>query len=207
MKIVLAIAAGFALGYVVAKKHLEDTYLNLANEEAARADAHYKEKWEKRGDEARQAKMDIVEEARSAMSGVKTWGDLSTDDMDPDALAEAAQALTSYQTGEVKTVEFNSYIITPDEFLIGERDYTQISLTYYEGDKVLAGGNDEAFDTGEVEKAVGWGNLTRFGEKSDDPNSIYIRNETLETDFEIVRSPGLYAVEVLGLDPTTGDNA
>lgn len=87
------------------------------------------------------------------------------------------------------------YIISHDEFYLAELDFGQNTLTYFQGDKVLV---DEA-DTpiANVRKTIGEDNI-KFGYGSKDENIVYIRNHQLEVDFEVVRSFGKYAEEVLG---------
>lgn len=71
-------------------------------------------------------------------------------------------------------------VISPDEF--GEMDeYEQISLTYY-ADGVLTDDNDAVID--DVDSTVGKDALDHFGEYEDD--SVYVRNDVLKCDFEIL---------------------
>ena len=73
------------------------------------------------------------------------------------------------------------YVISPDEF--GELDdYNRISLTYY-SDGTL---EDEERDiVSDVDDLIGEESLTHFGEYEDD--SVFVRNEYLKTDFEILK--------------------
>lgn len=87
------------------------------------------------------------------------------------------------------------FILTEREFEEGEHDYTQNTLTYYEGDDVLTDDRDQPIHN--KRPVVGEDNL-QFGEKSNDPNVVYIRNNHLEVDFEVCRSAGSFAEEVLG---------
>lgn len=90
------------------------------------------------------------------------------------------------------------YVLTHDEYFTAEKEYEQLSLTYYEGDKTLANERDEP--VADVESLVGKENLLRFGSGSKDPNIVYIRNDHKQLDCEVVRSSGSYVDEVLGLD-------
>lgn len=90
------------------------------------------------------------------------------------------------------------YIITHEEFLENEPEHKQIAITYFEGDGVLSDDRDQSIE--ELDRTVGDGNIIRFGAGSNDPNILYIRNERLKMDFEIARSDGKYAHEVLGLE-------
>ena len=88
------------------------------------------------------------------------------------------------------------YVISWEEFAGAAREYDQDTLTYFEGDDVLSDGRDAVVD--DVDNIVGAANLLRFGDQSRDNNIVYIRNDKLGLDFEIVRSKGNYAKEVLG---------
>lgn len=88
------------------------------------------------------------------------------------------------------------YIIHRDEFMSGQENYEQTTLTYFMGDDVLCDGRDTPID--DRDSMIGDDHLERFGHGSGDPNVLYVRNETLDTDFEIVRSTGKYAQEVHG---------
>ncbi|MBS6180527.1 MAG: hypothetical protein KH921_07040 [Erysipelotrichaceae bacterium] len=87
---------------------------------------------------------------------------------------------------EVKVAE-SPYVISPEEF--GEFDeYEKISLTYY-ADQVLADENDELVD--DVDDVIGFESLTHFGEYEDD--SVFVRNDRLKCDYEILMDSRLYS--------------
>jgi hypothetical protein len=88
------------------------------------------------------------------------------------------------------------YVISFEEFAENEGSHEQATLTYYAGDDILADAKDDPIDN--TEKVVGDDNLLRFGHGSSDPNVVYVRNEALDLDFEIVKSNGEFAREVLG---------
>lgn len=72
------------------------------------------------------------------------------------------------------------YASDPDE---GD-SYAKITLTYYPRDRVLL---DEDEDIIEVPEYVGWENLNRFGDESGDPDTVFVRNRRLLTDFEVIK--------------------
>jgi hypothetical protein len=88
------------------------------------------------------------------------------------------------------------YIITHDEFMENENGFTQGTMTYYNGDDILT--DDKDVPVPDIENIVGSEALTRFGYGSRDRNVVYVRNEKLETDFEITLSQGEFAKEVAG---------
>lgn len=90
------------------------------------------------------------------------------------------------------------YIIHRDEFFAEEmatEDYIQSTLTYYAGDNILVDEDDKPIYN--HHQVVG---ELVFGHGSGDPNCVYIRNMTRQTEYEVLRDPGLYSVEVLGLE-------
>jgi hypothetical protein len=110
--------------------------------------------------------------------------------------AKSANSYFDYEEEVAKRTPNKPYIITHDEFMNAERDYTQVTLTYFEGDDVLTDEQDAPVE--DVEGTVGEQNLFRWGHGSKDNNIVYIRNERLELEFEVLRSNGDYAKEVLG---------
>lgn len=94
------------------------------------------------------------------------------------------------------------YVITAEEFFTEGETNEKICLAYYEGDETLSDDAQDKID--DVEEKIGTANLLRFGHGSQDPNSVYIRNEKLECDFEVTKEDGKYSVLVLGLDGTDG---
>lgn len=99
----------------------------------------------------------------------------------------------------------NPYVISLEEFM--EDDiFTKISLTYYPGDNTLLHDDSEApLDDMNV---VGQENLNeKFGVGNPNPDTVYVRNEAMNTDFEIFRQQGNYSQIVLDLDPEDDDTA
>ena len=80
------------------------------------------------------------------------------------------------------------YVISPDEY--GEMDdYDLYSYTYY-ADKVLADENNEPIE--DVDQRIGLESLNHFGEYGDD--SVYVRNDELKADYEILLDNEKYEV-------------
>lgn len=84
-------------------------------------------------------------------------------------------------------------VIAPEE--TWEQDYPMITLTYYEGDGVLADERDRII--GNVDEMVGEDFASHFGEYEDD--TVYIRNPNFKSYYEILRDYGSYS-EVVGGD-------
>lgn len=64
-------------------------------------------------------------------------------------------------------------------------DYAKITLTYFPRDRVLLDEDEAPME--DVDRVVGWKNLTQFGGVSEDPDTVFIRNHRLEIDYEVVR--------------------
>lgn len=102
-------------------------------------------------------------------------------------------------TGEFKPLDRSTrdsarpYIIDLSEYVNNDTLYNNNTLTYFEGDGVLV--DDQMIPISNINQVVGNDNL-QFGNGSDDINVVYIRNEELEVDFEIVRTDELFAHEV-----------
>lgn len=111
----------------------------------------------------------------------------------------AAYPNFDYNAEMSKRSEAYPYLLREDEFMHNEHDWDQQSLTYYEKDGVLVDERDNPID--ESDTVVGDGNLMRFGHGTKDPNTVYIRNERLELEFEISRSKRSYSEDVLGFTP------
>lgn len=91
------------------------------------------------------------------------------------------------------------YTISFDEFNENNVNHEQTTMTYYAMDDTLADSQDKPVDN--TDYVIGDDNLNRFGHGSGDPNVVYVRNEKIDMDFEIVRSNGSYQKEVIGIDP------
>lgn len=94
------------------------------------------------------------------------------------------------------------YVIHKDEFYAEETEFTQTTLTYYEGDNIMVDEDDTPIYNHET--IVG---TMQFGHGSGDPKVFYVRNEKNRAEYEIIHDPGLYSVEILGLEIEQNDRA
>ena len=85
------------------------------------------------------------------------------------------------------------YIIHRDEFFNEEMDCSQSTLTFYQGDEVLTDELDVPIYNSK--KVVG---ELIFGKGSQDPSIVYIRNENLMAEYEVILDHGHFQVEILG---------
>lgn len=95
------------------------------------------------------------------------------------------------------------YIISVDEFEEGDQGFNKNSCTYYQKDNVLADDQDQPVD--DIDELIGRQNL-QFGNSSGQKDVVFVRNTNMEVDFEIARSYGSFAEEVLGIYPEQGLN-
>jgi hypothetical protein len=89
------------------------------------------------------------------------------------------------------------YVIHRDE-KDGNDTYDSVTYTYYEGDDVLCNERGEVIGKDERDALIGEANLERFGDGSGDASIVYIRNDKLEMQMEVVRSTNAFAEEVHG---------
>lgn len=93
--------------------------------------------------------------------------------------------------GRLKDTE--PYILHVDEFINQEKEFSQSTLSYYKGDNILC--DELNVPIYNYQKVVG---ELIFGHGSKDPSIVYIRNEYLEAEYEVILDEGYFQVEVLG---------
>jgi hypothetical protein len=85
------------------------------------------------------------------------------------------------------------YIIHRDEFFNKEMDCTQTTLTYYKGDDILCDEHDvPIYNYGLIVGEL------KFGHGSEDSSIVYVRNENLGAEYEVILDHGYFQVQVLG---------
>lgn len=194
LNMVFIFAAGAVIGSAVTRKLVKNKYKQIAQEEIASVKETY----------ARENLREKTEEV-SAEGGdeKKVYTATTTDEMFKDEIREIRDIVdsttdrlknvleengyTNYSTSRGGTVTtMRPYVISPDDF--GEdEEYETESLTYY-SDGILADDRKNIIDADAV---VGRESLTHFGEYEDD--SVFVRNEELKTDYEILLDTRRYA--------------
>lgn len=87
------------------------------------------------------------------------------------------------------------YVIHQDEFVRDEKGYTQSTLTYYSSDQILADEQDKpVYNHAEVVGEM------KFGHGSSGDSIVYIRNDRLHAEYEILLDDGSFEIEVLGFE-------
>lgn len=214
---VLGAGAGFYGGYRWAFKKFYASYDEILGEEIRKAKLFYA-KANKAGQfstpEGAAEALGVVGEAADAL--LEYQGKAVEPDhvvLTPDKVIVVEEPLETFAEQHQRLIEENifdkppfistprddaPYVISLEEWLEQEGEHDQISVTWYEGDRVMADERDEPVET--VELLFGFENLECFGLGSEDDNVVLIRNKLTKTDFEVSRSTGKYAHEVLGLE-------
>lgn len=77
------------------------------------------------------------------------------------------------------------YVIEPGEFDTLD-DYGVMTLTYYNND-IVTDDYGNIIDNAELDDMIGLDALTHFDENGGDEDTVYVRNDALHTDYEILR--------------------
>ena len=103
-----------------------------------------------------------------------------------------------YKTADLEEKEIipEPYVISLEEFSEEKDNFDKTTLYYYELDDTLTEQNDEIIT--DIYSTIGDNALSSFGEDSQDPEIVYVRNEKISTDYEVVRHDASYATVVLG---------
>jgi hypothetical protein len=99
-----------------------------------------------------------------------------------------------YEHEQNMRVPDKPFVIHYDER--GETNHSEATFVYYTGDDVLCDARDHVIE--DKEAVVGEENLTKFGHGSRDKNVVYIRNNVLAVDIEVVKHEADYAEVVHG---------
>ena len=196
----LVFTAGAAIGSVVTWKVLEAKYEQRMQEEietVKEALVAMNNACEESTDEETEE-----EEASSDEYHQVNWDELEDLNEEDEELGEYAELTNLYSNekgGAEKVRVKKPYVISPYDF--GELDdYRKIDLTYY-ADGILEDDDDEIIT--DIDDLIGEGSLNTFGEYEDD--AVFVRNERLQTDFEILKDYRTYE-EATGNSPNQVGN-
>lgn len=204
---VVSLGVGAFFGYQYAKKKIVAHYEAVLDREIQHAKEFYG-RLNKKGqfatpESAAQALL-VTEAAEALVSYQGVSGRLQAQVVDSEELVETNVFVQSKvveddfdyeEEGKDRSPE-KPYVISLAEFMQNEPEFTQATVTYYEGDDTLVDENDVAIE--DHEATVGNDNLEKFGHGSKDNNIVCVRNERTQMDFEIVRHTGTYTEQVLG---------
>lgn len=129
----------------------------------------------------------IFDEAKKNM---KNYKNLTVD--------EKAELEHPEDESDTKDIE----IITEDEFHETALHHGKEYLIYYDEDDVLT--DDDGYPIPDIEDSVG-DSCSRFGEKCDSPNMVYVRNHKEGVDYEITRVRESYSSKMFNVDDDYDD--
>lgn len=224
---VITSATGLTAGYMIAAKRLEEKYKTLADEEIKSVKERYSiltkkgeyadlnalaSKYEDTLKEVGYLPLDFDAESPTDEKAASSEGvrEPELEDETEDDSDESEESEDKFQSDDPETYfdwneennrritkPLDPYVITFEEFNNCERDYQQTTITYYDGDDVLADEREQPI--ADIANTVGYENLLRFGHGSGDPNVVYIRNERIQLEFELIKHGGKYAEIVFGI--------
>lgn len=171
---VIIFAAGLTIGSLISWKMLESKYKKIAQEEIDSV----KEVFSKR------QKIPVEKSEKKVPNAPRVDNSMVIE-------YEKIVSDTGYSKSEDKkggnVMVDRPYVITPNEF--GEfYDYDTESLTYY-ADGVVTDDFNNVID--DIDNIIGEDSLNHFGEYEDD--SVFVRNDALKTDYEILMDEREYS--------------
>ena len=185
MKNLLCFVAGAAIGSVVTWKLIEKKYKDFADEEIESVIETFKNR------KPRITKDNVKETVEKVINKYKEPKEIVEDIVTAERYSIENEEEIDEDDESNYTVNVDNddevitpYVITPEEF--GEyNEYGTKTLTYY-ADNVLTDEIDNPITSEEMETMIGPDALDHFGEYEDD--SVYIRDEMNEMDYEILKS-------------------
>lgn len=183
-RFIFTFALGATAGALVAWRVLDEKYKRIMEEEAESFRAAISNLDKKEAD------------TPETEEKPETEPDFTAEDRKDYATTLAGCGYTSYGSAKdgLKDVADDMYVITPEEFDELE-DYDTHSLTYY-SDGVLVDEQDNPID--DIDEVVGLESLETF--EMYETDAVYVRNERLKTDYEILLDMRPYS-EVKGPSP------
>lgn len=156
--------------------------------------------------ESREPQNPIIIDEDIVVAGIRFAEDPAN--YDPDIRTEGPDVIITrmadenwdYEEEKQNRDSLSPYVIHKDEFWSNEMDFAQHTWTYYEGDDVMI--DEEDIVVYNHDQKIG---ELRFGHGSGDPNTVYIRNEKMKMEMEVLREEGLYSIEVMGLEADRGE--
>ena len=185
MKNLLCFVAGAAIGSVVTWKLIEKKYKDLADEEIESVIETFKNRKPRiTKDEVKETVEKVInkwKEPKETVEDIVTAEGYSIEN--EEEIDEDDESNYTVNVDNDDTV-ITPYVIEPERF--GEyNEYGTKTLTYY-SDNVLTDEIDNPITSEEMVTMIGPDALDHFGEYEDD--SVYIRDEMNEMDYEILKS-------------------
>lgn len=184
MNSVFIFALGGAVGSIVTWKLLKTKYEKLAENEIDSMREYISRKEQELIKRANKTQPDASEEEKQVEEEYTEIDELE-DRITELGYKDYSNPDTKKKKGGASMTE--PYVITPEEFS-DQDDYTVVSLTYY-ADGVLTDDWDNPIE--DVEGMIGSEALGTFGKYEDD--SVYVRDDHLKIDYEILSDTRNYA--------------
>ena len=190
MKNLLCFVTGAAIGSVVTWKLIEKKYKDLADEEIESVIETFKNRKPRiTKDEVKETVEKVInkyKEPKETVEDIVTAEGYSIENEEEVDEDDDSNYTVDVDTGVEVIVP---YVITPEQF--GEySEYGTKTLTYY-ADNVLTDEIDNPITSDEMVTMIGPDALDHFGEYEDD--SVYIRDEMNEMDYEILKSEKMFS--------------
>lgn len=190
MKNLLYFVSGAAIGSVVTWKLIEKKYKDLADEEIESVIETFKNRKPRiTKDEVKETVEKVInkwKEPKETVEDIVTAEKYSIENEEEIDEDDESNYTIDVDPG-VEVIA--PYVITPEQF--GEySEYGTKTLTYY-ADNVLTDEIDNPITSEEMETMIGPDALDHFGEYEDD--SVYIRDEMNEMDYEILKSEKMFS--------------
>lgn len=183
------VAIGGGAGYFVTKKILEQRFEADLNEQIAEVKEYYK-LLRKDGEYSQ-----LVKPAEELVELPK-YEDVISEYSGEEETEEEETVMVEPESDEERNPD-EPYVISVDEYMNDHEEYDKNTVTYFEADDVLVDEREQVIP--DVEQTVGTDSLTKFGHMSNDNKVVYVRNERLEADFEILLDTRSYSETVLGI--------
>lgn len=164
---IMIFVAGACIGSVVTYKLVKKQYDQIIQEEIESV----KEAFSGENEESEETEEGEPEKNDEEPSEKETY----------ESIVKESGYATEITKKEDKHME-KPYVISPSEF--GDSDYAILSLTYFLDGTVL---NERDKIVTNVDELIGEDFANHFGDYPDDPDTVYVRNDKLEIDFEILK--------------------
>lgn len=186
---VFMFAAGAAVGSAVTWKIVKTKYEQIIQEEIDSVKEVFAERMcasQEQGDE--EPTDDEVDPEQINWDDLEDLDEEDDDEPVEEDLNDYQRLVNTYteQKGGAEEMGTAPYVISPYDY--GELDdYEQVEFTYYL-DNILE--DDEGHIVTNADELIGPKALNTFGEYEDD--AVFVRNDMLRTDFQILRDPRTY---------------
>jgi hypothetical protein len=140
------------------------------------------------------------ENSPAGVSGEEDGADEEVDEVETEILRSNLQGLIDNYTADPNEVDRFAhsgyvsvldktppFVISQEDFAADEEgaDYDKVTLTYYPNHRILLDEDGDSID--DVAHVVGWKNLARFGDESNDADVVFIRNRRILIDYEVIK--------------------